>query len=535
VTDRLMTSAARSGRVAGRTGPQLWHARVAATPDKPFITGEGRTWSFAEADHEMRCLAGGLVEIGVQAGARVLCGMVNSPETLLVHAALRELRAVIVPLVPGLTLAELAFQIEHSQARILIVGDPIAAVLEPRLESLPGLDTVVVAEPAAPQPASCGTARLAELFTHPPRDPHPGEHDDRDPWAIFYTSGSTGAPKGVVLPAGALASAGAAYADRFGVEAEDTYILPTPMAHAVGGLTVQGMALYTGCRLVILDRFSPSRFWEQVQSMGATVSILFPAHLNLLLEVDRDWPAYGESSLRLLITHQWLEAFRRRFGVELALCWGMTETGAASAGSLPGYRGEHGEGYIGPGMDRVQLAVLDERGDSLPAGAEGEICVRHEHQMLGYLSDPAATGRAVVDGWVHSGDLGLLDEQGHLVFRGRIKNMIKRSGENISPEEIESVLVRHPSVLEALVLGVPDRLRTEEVAAIVVLRQGAGVGADELGAFAAQSLARFKAPRYVAVQTEPLPRLAAGKVDRQAILRELDLSRCWDREAGRRR
>jgi acyl-CoA synthetase (AMP-forming)/AMP-acid ligase II len=455
----------------------------------------------------MRRIATGLARLGVRSGTRVAVGLPNGDRALLVHAALRELRAVMVPLVPGLTRPELVFQLTHSAAEVLVVGEPVSTVLAPPVREASALRTVI-------RDDAEGLSAMLELT---PRAPSNDTDDEAAPWAIFYTSGSTGRPKGVVLPAGAFVSAGTGYADRFGVRQEDNYILPTPMAHAVGGLTAPSMALYTGCRLTIVDRFRPSAFWQQVQDTEATVSILFPAHLNLLLELESDAPP--ASSLRLVITHAWHEAFRRRFGVELGLCWGMTETGGTSTGAPPGERGD-GPGCVGWGMHGVEVAIVD-----------GEILLRHRHRMLGYLDDPQATNDVLdADGWIHSGDRGELDAHGRLYYRGRIKNMIKRSGENVSPEEIETAIEAHPAVAECLVLGVPDQLRTEEVAAVVVLSPGSELAPAELIAFLAARLARFKLPRYVEVRGQPLPRLAAGKINRPEIARRFDATACWDRQ-----
>ena len=496
------------GRVQASTGRGLWRARVAATPERPFLICGDRRWTFGEADVAMRALAAGLAGIGIEPGMRVAVGLVNSDEALLVHAALRELAAVIVPLVPGLTEPELGFMLSHSGASALVVDEPLAAVFDRLPDMPPGVRTIIRGD----------AGELEALRRSEPSAPPAVVDDDISAWAIFYTSGSTGRPKGVVLPAGAFVSAGAGYADRFALTQEDNYILPTPMAHAVGGLTAQAMALYTGCRLTIVDRFSPSVFWGQVQDAEATVSVLFPAHLNLLMELAGDGPAAGESSLRLAITHAWHERFRARFGVELALCWGMTETGAASTGGLPGERGEQA-GYVGWGMHDVELAICDR-----------EIHLRHRHRMLGYLDDPAATAATITpDGWVRSGDTGALAGDGRLFYGGRIKNMIKRSGENISPEELENALTEHPQVAEALVLGVTDALRTEEVAAVVVLAPGQSPSPADLLEFLSDRLARFKLPRYVWLSDQALPRLPAGKVDRSAVVARFDLGRCWDR------
>src|SRR5690606_12920241 len=151
------------------------------------------------------------------------------------------------------------------------------------------------------------------------------------------------------------------------------------------------------------------------------------------------------------------------FGVEVGLTWGMTETGATSVLSHPGDRPEElGDGYVGTGAHGVEIAIM-EGARRLQPGAVGEIALRHAHAMLGYLDDPDATARTLVDGWVRSGDLGVLDEHGRLRYVGRIKSMIKRSGENVSPQEVEAALLEHPAVKEALVFGVADPIRTQEV------------------------------------------------------------------------
>ena len=468
----------------------------------------------------MRELARGLAALGAGPGVRVLVGLSNRPETVPLQLALQRVGAVHVPLLGGLTFEELAFQMEHSEAGILIADDPVAATLLARRDEWPReMRTVLGA-------AGLGSLAVAEG----PDPPDPPGYDEDSTVAILYTSGSTGRPKGVVLPSGSFFSCGEAFADRYGVGPDDNVFLPTPLAHAVGALTDQSMALHAGCRLTVVDRFSPGEFWGQVAESGATVAILFPAHLNLLLEVEPAGPPRGESPLRLVITHAWHEAFRERFGVELAVVWGMTETGALSVGGDPGERG--GEGFVGRPMLGVDVDVVDEELRPLPPRAVGEIRLRHRHVMTGYLKNPEATAATLVDGWIRSGDLGFLDDAGALHFAGRLKNVIKRSGENVSAEEVEAALEAHPDVAEALVVGVPDRLRTEEVGAVVVARAGAALDPGALVDALAGRLARWKLPRYVAVTAEPLPRLGNGKIDRVGARRLVEPGRAWDREGA---
>ena len=526
-----MLIATRNARTA-RTGRELWRERVDATPDAPFLVDLTSTASFGATDLTVRRVAAGLAGVGIGCRRRVAVAMPNAVETFWVHAALRELGAVMVPLVPGLTHTELEFQLAHSEATALIAGGRTAADVRSQVASLPRITTCVFAGPGDAGGGADWTATLEQFLTLDPRSPERERADAHaEPWAIFYTSGSTGRPKGVVLPAGAFVDGGWGYARRFGLGAEDAYVVATPMAHAVGGLTQPSGAIHMGARLAILDHFSPSQFWQQTAETGGTVAILFPAHLNLLLALENDGPATGETPLRLVVTHQYIKAFADRFGVELGVCWGMTETGAGSTGSLPGYRGEFGDGYVGQPMDGVEVGILDQAGQPLGPGEVGEICLAAQHQMLGYLKDDAASAATLAGGWVHSGDHGFLDPKGGLFFQGRIKNMIKRSGENISPQEVENAIGRHRGVRESLVLSVPDPMRTEEVAAVVVRGDDRTLDAASLAAFLGERLAAWKLPRYIDLRDEPLARLPNGKLDVASVREGLRMETCWDRQS----
>jgi crotonobetaine/carnitine-CoA ligase len=499
--------------VAEQTGRDLWRERVEQSADRPFVRCAGHTSTFAEIDLRARRMAAGLGELGIGIGTRVLLGMENSERTLVAHIALRELGAILIPLMPGMAPEEHIFQVNHCEAEVLIADASVADGLLPHRDRLTKIATVILDGGVARRPADAHD--LGVIAEHEPLDPSRtlAGHDGRSPSLILYTSGSTGRPKGV------------------DIRENDNFFLPLPMAHGVGGITAQGVTMVTGCMLTIEERFRPSRFWEQIAGSGATVSILFPAQCNLLVEMGDSGPPKGQTTLRLVMTHMFLPAFDERFGIALGLCWGMTETGATSVGTEPGYRGERGEGYVGRPMVGVEVAIMDEQRNHLAPAADGEICLRHPHIMLEYLNDPDTTASTVVDGWVHSGDRGFVDADGGLFYRGRFKNMIKRSGENISPEEVESVLDQHPDVAESMVVGVADALRTEEVAAVVVVKAGRQLSPEAIVEHVACSLSRWKLPRYLMVVEEPLPRLSNGKLDRPTVTSTLDPAACWDRSA----
>jgi acyl-CoA synthetase (AMP-forming)/AMP-acid ligase II len=482
------------------TPTAMWRARLAATPHRTFLIDAERTWTFADMDLARRRAGGGLAALGVREGTRVLVGMNNRAETLIIHQALAALGAVLVPLLPGLSAAELGFQATHSGAAVLIADDPVAGLLATPVEHRVTGDAI------------------ARLLAHDPIDEPDLAGDDTAPFAILYTSGSTGHPKGVVIPRGAFYSTGTGYAERVGLTEADNVLVATPLAHAVGAVTCHAMAIHKGSRMTLLDRFSPSNWWAQVARHQGTAVILFPAQLKLLMLDGMPAPE-APTSLRLVITHMWDETFKARFGVELALCWGMTETGGVGTASEPGYAGEHGEGYVGPPFPGAEVAI----------GDDGEIRLRHPHVMLEYLNDPEATaGSLTTDGWVRSGDRGELDERGHLRYLGRAKNIIKRAGENVGAEEVEAVLDALEGVAESIVFGVPDPVKTEEILAVVVPRAGVRLAPEAVAAAAAVQLARWKVPRFIVLSADPLPRLGNGKLDRVSAKARTDVAAAWD-------
>jgi len=511
------------------TARDLWAWRVGETPDRTFLLWEGRSWTFAQTDAIVRRLAGGLASLGVERDTRVLLGVSNRIEMVWLQLALQQLGAVFVPLLGSLTFDELAYQIDHSESVLLVADEPVATTVLPRLGELERVRRIVVTSDVDGGVVPAGAVVLDELLSHEPIAPPPlPGHGHLDLMTILYTSGSTGRPKGVMLPTGCIGTVGESFSERYDLGPDDNFILPVTLSHALGAVTAVGIAVVNGARLTVLDRFSPSSWWRRVAEVGATTSILFPAHLNLLLELEAAAPAAGETGMKLLITHAWNDRFRERFGVELATVWGMTETGALCVGSRPGERVV--ENYVGTPMLGVEIKVADDELAPVPAGTAGEICLRGEHVMLGYLKNAEATESTLVDGWVRSGDLGFLDDEGRLYFAGRLKNVIKRSGENVSAEEVEGALAEVPGVAESLVFAVPDRLRAEEVGAVLVAKPGVELDPPAVVQAIAGKLARWKLPRYVAVTPEPLPRLGNGKVDRLRAKQLLDPERSWDRE-----
>jgi crotonobetaine/carnitine-CoA ligase len=466
---------------------EAWEAQVRRSPDAPAISAQDGDWTYAEFDAWVNRCANGLAELGAGWGTTVAILLPSSAGFLRLQLAVAKLGGVLVPLIAGSTAAEVAYVADHASVEMLITD---AAGVE-------------LARAGGIAPALGVHAELPESSSEPPRE---SGARPMDPMAIMYTSGSTGRPKGVVQPSASLASAGAALRDAFGMGPDDGVLCALPLFHTAATHMAFGSALAAGSTLTLVDRFSRGGFWERARHSRARVTYMFPAQMAILMTAE---PSSLDRAhrLRVCFSHVRNQPFCDRFGIDVCPGWAMTETCGMGTVTRPG-AGDPGPGRIG--------VVYPE--DAAVEVRDGQIWFRHPHAMTAYYRDPEATAAACRAGWVASGDRGAIDPDGVLRFEGRLKNMIKRSGENIAGEEVEFAIMEHPAVEECVVFAVPDEIRTEEVYAIVCVRAGQRVGPDELWNWCRTRLAAFKVPRFLELRETSFPRLANGKTDRSSVI-----------------
>ena len=505
----------------------LWVESVTAA--SYGIPAGGIRWG--EAAAEVERLRAAYAAAGYGHGHRVALLLENRPAFLFHWLALNANGCSVVPLHADLRAAELEYLVGHSEAVLAVVLPARVADLQAAASAAGQVCAVVAHE-------LVGHAPLPPAQTPAPRA---GQTVGlASECALLYTSGTTGRPKGCRLSNDYFLRAGRWYAQLGGVcqvrPHAERIITPLPLNH-VNAMAFSTMVVWTagGC-LVQLDRFHPASWWDSVRESGATLLHYLGVMPAMLLsapesEADRQhgvrW-AFGAG-----VDRRNHAAFEQRFGLPLVEAWAMTETGAAAcimANHEPRQVGTH---CFGKPAAFVQVRLVDDAGQDVPVGEPGELLVRSSGPdpragfFSGYLKDEATTEEAWAGGWFHTGDVVRADEQGLLYFVDRRKNVIRRSGENISALEVESVLNQHPAVKTAAVAATPDALRGDEVLACIVPREPVSPEARQAIAHslvdhALQRLAYYKAPGYVAF-VDALPLTVSQKIQR-GQLKELALS-----------
>ncbi|MCW2759603.1 MAG: AMP-dependent synthetase and ligase [Nocardioidaceae bacterium] len=499
-------------RVGAHNLARLSDAQHEAVGDYESLLFEGTWHRTGVLQDRVTRVAGGLRAIGVGVGDRVIVLMMNTPEVFVTYKAVWRAGAVLTPV--------LFLQSPTEMRHILVDSGATAVVVTPELLPLlmgssDGLDlkVLVVGDDPAETP---GTIPYAELETADPLPIEPRGDDDLA--ALLYTGGTTGRAKGVMLShEGLWANGHALHAVSQATDTTRT-LIPRPLSHAYGMIVVVGGLHSTKQTVAAVQRWFDAKGWLQlVQDHRLETSSMVPSMLSMLLaEPTQDYDlsslvSFGSGGAPLPMAVR--REAEERFGVEIVEGYGCTESSAViSANSV----GANRPGSVGRPLPHTEVGIFAEDGTRLPAGQDGEICARGSGVMQGYWHEPELTAKTVVDGWLHTGDIGHLDEDGYLYVVDRLKDLIIRGGFNVFPRDVEDVLLTHPDVTAAACVGRPDTARGEEVVAVVALKPGSTTTADELVAYGKERLAKYKYPREVII-VDNVPLTSVGKTDRKAV------------------
>ena len=494
--------------------------------------GEYESWHFDDRWYtncelvENGCrLATVLAERGVRPGDRVVVMMTSCMEVPQAFHAIARLGAVTVPMMPQLIPREINYIVENSGAETVITTPQLCRNVREATEAIDGCRQILVFG----ESDVTGTEDVsANVKSAVPIDSlH--DADDDDLAVIIYTSGTTGHPKGVMLSHGNLISNVRATAVLFSSQARMRSLMVLPMSH-VYGMMLMNIGVVLGGQDVLLPHFDPESVLQTIQEFRIERCSLVPA-MQVVLIHHPSRENYDLSSLTTVIagsaplTEEVRSTFSQLFDCRVVDGYGQSEATCVVCGYRDGE--EPVPGSAGRPIPGVEVCVQDDHNNRLGPNVTGEICVRGPNVMLGYWKNKEATASAVVDGWLHSGDVGHIDDNGYIYITDRRKDMIIKGGENISPREIEEAIAALPEVAEASVYAVPDERFQEEIAVSVVAMPGTSLTEDQIREAAASQVNKFKVPRYVQF-VDALPRNANGKILKRTLRKQ------WHSDTARR-
>ncbi len=492
-------------------------------PDRPAIVLGDLSLSYAGLNAAANQVAHALVERGIKPGDRVALSCPNVPAWPIVYYGILKAGAAVVPLNVLLKPREIAYHLRDSQARayVCFAGAPDLPMGEMGHAAFTEVDgcehfVLITPDPGAPSPIA-GVPTLGQVVAGLEETFEAVATSPDDTAVVLYTSGTTGDPKGAELSHLNLVL-NARLVERLWPPADhDVHLVTLPLFHSVGQSVQLNAGIYSRATLVLLPRFTPDAALSAMGRHGVTVFAGVPTMYWALLNhggEGHDLAAIA-AHLRVAVSGgaalplEVLTGFEARFGVPILEGYGLSETSPVVTFNRADRPRKPGS--VGLPVWGVRVRVVDEDGRDVAGGERGEILVRGHNVMKGYLDRPEATSEAIRDGWFHTGDVGRFDEDGYLFIADRVKDMIIRGGFNVYPRELEEVLLTHPEVSLAAVIGVPEERAGQEVKAFIIRRPGSDLTEAQLVAWAKENMADYKYPRLVEFRTE-LPMTATGKV-----------------------
>lgn len=475
---------------------------------------DDRAITNVEQYHHAGKVARVLLDHGVGEGDRVVVMMLNSPHVMSMFTGTWKIGAAIIPVTPMWTAREVRYLLDDSGSRVVVTSPELAPMIEEAAEGLEPFPKILV---IGDSDAARGTNIAEEIESAEPHVPMYDAAPDHMAM-LLYTSGTTGDPKGVILShENLLSSTNMAYENAKGLT-DVRSVSSLPLSH-IFGVLVMNTGFRLGTRMRILRGWDTQAIFEAIEELEVTRLSVVPTMLNYMLNYP-DRHKYDTSTLAHVgsggapIPEAVRVEFEKEFDCTVKQGYGLSETAAV----LTGYHIEepYRVGSVGKAVPGVEACILDNDNKPMAAGEAGEICARGPHIMRGYLNKKEATKEAIVDGWLHTGDIGHMDEDGYIFITDRKKDLVIKGAENISPKEIEEGIYTHPSVSEAAVFGVADSKFGENLVAAVVLRHEKTLTEPELLLHLVDYVTKFKIPARV-VFLDDLPKNPTGKIQKRAL------------------
>jgi len=508
---------------------------VSEKQQKTFLYFEDKEITYEELNTAVNRRANYFLDSGVRKGDIVALLLQNCPEFLYNWFALVKIGGIMVPINTAYKQEEVKYVLNHSGAKAVISSSKYLDIIQEIKHEISNLKEIISIEDSG----ESETKVLGELIKRSPSELKEIEITEDDTACILYTSGTTGPPKGCILPNDYYTITGENHIKFAGITSNDRLITHLPLFHMNAQCIATISAIIAGASLILIDRFSASRFWDQISKYRPTIFNYIGSILSILEKLPESRAermhtmprCYGGGGSK-----EQIERFEKRFKLKVIEAYGSSEDSTVTSNYFKD--GPRRIGSVGVPSPGREVKIVDGDGNELPPNVKGEIVVRGKPMMKGYFKNTEDTAEAMRSGWFYTGDIGFMDEDGFLYFSGREKDIIRRAGENISSVEVENVIKLHPKVLDAGVIGVPDEIRGEEVKVYVILQAGeteANLPPTEIISFCSERLAYFKVPRYVEYRNKDLPRTSTQRIKKYELKAEKeDLTEgCFDKEKAK--